>query len=55
MAYRSRRAAHGADFRKTLHNEWGLALWLELQAGGSARKLMLDFGYSLRCSSTTWR
>ena len=24
--------ARGADFRKTLHNEWGLSLWLESQA-----------------------
>ena len=24
-------AARGADFRKTLHNEWGLSLWLESQ------------------------
>ena len=39
-------AARGADFRKTLHNEWGLSLWLELQAGGSARTLMLDYGYT---------
>ena len=36
MAYRSRRPARGADFRKTLHNEWGLSLWLESQAAGSA-------------------
>jgi 7,8-dihydropterin-6-yl-methyl-4-(beta-D-ribofuranosyl)aminobenzene 5'-phosphate synthase len=34
------------DFRKTLHNEWGLALALESQAGGQTRNLMLDFGYT---------
>src|SRR6476619_5642117 len=39
-------AARAGDFRKTLHNEWGLSLWLESQAGGSARTLMLDYGYT---------
>jgi 7,8-dihydropterin-6-yl-methyl-4-(beta-D-ribofuranosyl)aminobenzene 5'-phosphate synthase len=34
------------DFRKTLHNEWGLALALESQAGSQTRNLMLDFGYT---------
>ncbi len=38
--------ARGADFRKTLHNEWGLSLWLESQAGNSQRTLMLDYGYT---------
>src|SRR5260370_38513002 len=36
--------ARGADFRKTLHNEWGLSLWLESQAAGTKRTLMLDYG-----------
>jgi len=35
-----------ADFRRTLHNEWGLSLWLESQGGGNARTVMLDYGYS---------
>src|SRR3979411_2031826 len=35
-----------ADFRKTLHNEWGLSLWLESQAAGNQRTLMLDYGYT---------
>jgi 7,8-dihydropterin-6-yl-methyl-4-(beta-D-ribofuranosyl)aminobenzene 5'-phosphate synthase len=39
-------AARGGDFRKTLHNEWGLSLWLESQAGGAQRTLMLDYGYT---------
>ena len=39
-------AARSADFRKTLHNEWGLSLWLESQAAGSQRTLMLDYGYT---------
>jgi 7,8-dihydropterin-6-yl-methyl-4-(beta-D-ribofuranosyl)aminobenzene 5'-phosphate synthase len=34
------------DFRKSLHNEWGLALFLESQRGDEQRNLMLDFGYS---------
>lgn len=35
------------DYRKTLHNEWGLALALESQAGNETRNLMLDFGYTV--------
>jgi 7,8-dihydropterin-6-yl-methyl-4-(beta-D-ribofuranosyl)aminobenzene 5'-phosphate synthase len=35
------------DFRKTLHNEWGLALALESQAGNETLDLMLDFGYTV--------
>ena len=35
-----------AEFRKSLHNEWGLALFLESQRGDEQRNLMLDFGYS---------
>lgn len=34
------------DFRRTLHNEWGLSLWLESQRGSDERSLMLDFGYT---------
>ena len=34
------------DYRKTLHNEWGLALALESQAGAETRNLLLDFGYT---------
>lgn len=34
------------DVRKTLHNEWGLALNLESRMGGEARHMMLDFGYT---------
>lgn len=34
------------DFRKTLHNEWGLSLALESRVGSDTRNLMLDFGYT---------
>jgi 7,8-dihydropterin-6-yl-methyl-4-(beta-D-ribofuranosyl)aminobenzene 5'-phosphate synthase len=34
------------DFRRTLHNQWGLSLLLESQRGGEQRNLMLDYGYS---------
>jgi 7,8-dihydropterin-6-yl-methyl-4-(beta-D-ribofuranosyl)aminobenzene 5'-phosphate synthase len=34
------------DYRKTLHNEWGLALALDSQAGTETRNLLLDFGYT---------
>ena len=35
-----------ADFRRSLHNEWGLALWLESQRANEQRTIMLDYGYS---------
>ena len=35
-----------SDFRRTLHNEWGLSLWLESQRADEQRTLMLDYGYS---------
>ena len=34
------------DPRKTLHNEWGLALALESRIGGDSRQMLLDFGYT---------
>jgi 7,8-dihydropterin-6-yl-methyl-4-(beta-D-ribofuranosyl)aminobenzene 5'-phosphate synthase len=34
------------DFRKTLHNEWGLALALESRKGSETRNLLLDYGYT---------
>lgn len=39
--------ASPADYRKTLHNEWGLALAIESQAGNQSRNYMLDFGYTI--------
>ncbi len=36
----------GADYQKSLHNEWGLSLWLESEAKGAQRTLMLDYGYT---------
>jgi 7,8-dihydropterin-6-yl-methyl-4-(beta-D-ribofuranosyl)aminobenzene 5'-phosphate synthase len=36
----------GSDFRKALHNEWGLSLALESQAGAETRNFMLDYGYT---------
>lgn len=36
----------GGDYRRSLHNEWGLSLWLEPQRGGEQRTLMLDYGYT---------
>jgi 7,8-dihydropterin-6-yl-methyl-4-(beta-D-ribofuranosyl)aminobenzene 5'-phosphate synthase len=34
------------DWRKALHNEWGLAMALESRIGGDTRNLMLDYGYT---------
>lgn len=41
-----KRPPRQADFRKTLHNEWGLSLWLESQRASESRTMMLDYGYS---------
>jgi 7,8-dihydropterin-6-yl-methyl-4-(beta-D-ribofuranosyl)aminobenzene 5'-phosphate synthase len=35
-----------ADFRRTLHNQWGLSLFLESQRGSEHRNFMVDYGYS---------
>jgi 7,8-dihydropterin-6-yl-methyl-4-(beta-D-ribofuranosyl)aminobenzene 5'-phosphate synthase len=34
------------DYRKALHNEWGLSLNLESRIGADTRNLLLDFGYT---------
>lgn len=34
------------DFRKTLHNQWGLSLALESRIGTDLRRILLDFGYT---------
>jgi 7,8-dihydropterin-6-yl-methyl-4-(beta-D-ribofuranosyl)aminobenzene 5'-phosphate synthase len=34
------------DFRKALHNQWGLSLGLESRIGSDTRHLLLDFGYT---------
>ena len=39
-------APRPADFRRTLHNEWGLSLWLESQRSADQRTLLLDYGYT---------
>jgi 7,8-dihydropterin-6-yl-methyl-4-(beta-D-ribofuranosyl)aminobenzene 5'-phosphate synthase len=35
-----------SDYRKALHNQWGLALALESRIGADARNIMLDFAYT---------
>src|SRR5215475_11889750 len=35
-----------SDYRRSLHNQWGLSLFLESQRGDEQRKVMLDFGYT---------
>ena len=42
---RSPLAAEG-NFRKVLHNEWGLSLALASRIGADTRHLMLDYGYT---------
>src|SRR4051812_4619141 len=38
--------ASQTDFRKTLHNEWGLSLGIESRIGADTRNLLLDYGYT---------
>ena len=40
------RTAPDALQGKTLHSEWGLALHIESQKGGEARRYLLDFGFT---------
>jgi 7,8-dihydropterin-6-yl-methyl-4-(beta-D-ribofuranosyl)aminobenzene 5'-phosphate synthase len=40
------RAPRGTDFRRILHNQWGLSLLLESERADEARTLLLDFGYT---------
>ncbi len=35
-----------ADYRRAIHNQWGLSLFLELQRAGEQHTVMLDFGYT---------
>jgi 7,8-dihydropterin-6-yl-methyl-4-(beta-D-ribofuranosyl)aminobenzene 5'-phosphate synthase len=34
------------EYRRSLHNEWGLSLWLESQLAQQLRTLLLDYGYT---------
>jgi 7,8-dihydropterin-6-yl-methyl-4-(beta-D-ribofuranosyl)aminobenzene 5'-phosphate synthase len=34
------------DYRQSLHNQWGLSLFMDSQRRDEARKIMLDFGYT---------
>ena len=34
------------DWRRALHNEWGLAMAVESRAGGDTRRILLDAGYT---------
>jgi 7,8-dihydropterin-6-yl-methyl-4-(beta-D-ribofuranosyl)aminobenzene 5'-phosphate synthase len=35
-----------ADYRRAIHNQWGLSLYLESQRGSEQRNVMVDFGYT---------
>jgi 7,8-dihydropterin-6-yl-methyl-4-(beta-D-ribofuranosyl)aminobenzene 5'-phosphate synthase len=45
-AVRIKRTPGVADYRKTLHNVWGLSLGLESKRGAETRQILLDFGYT---------
>jgi 7,8-dihydropterin-6-yl-methyl-4-(beta-D-ribofuranosyl)aminobenzene 5'-phosphate synthase len=34
------------NYRRALHNQWGLSLYLESQRGNEQRSVMVDFGYT---------
>jgi 7,8-dihydropterin-6-yl-methyl-4-(beta-D-ribofuranosyl)aminobenzene 5'-phosphate synthase len=34
------------DYRRALHNQWGLSLYLQSQRGNEQRTILLDFGYT---------
>ena len=40
------RAGRTAEWRRTLHNQWGLSLLMELSRGSDSRTILLDFGYT---------
>ena len=47
VAHQPPGSGRGKDnFRKVLHNQWGLSLFLESQIASEQRTIMLDFGYS---------
>jgi 7,8-dihydropterin-6-yl-methyl-4-(beta-D-ribofuranosyl)aminobenzene 5'-phosphate synthase len=35
-----------SDYRRAIHNEWGLSLFIESQRAAEQRSIMLDFGYT---------
>jgi 7,8-dihydropterin-6-yl-methyl-4-(beta-D-ribofuranosyl)aminobenzene 5'-phosphate synthase len=35
-----------SDYRRAIHNEWGLSLFIESQRAAEQRNIMLDFGYT---------
>jgi 7,8-dihydropterin-6-yl-methyl-4-(beta-D-ribofuranosyl)aminobenzene 5'-phosphate synthase len=40
------RASRTAEWRRTLHNQWGLSLLMESSRGAESRTVLLDFGYT---------
>lgn len=40
------RAGRTAEWRRTLHNQWGLSLLMESSLGAQTRTVLLDFGYT---------
>ncbi|WP_407520377.1 MBL fold metallo-hydrolase [Methylobacterium oryzisoli] len=39
-------SGRGSDYRKVLHNQWGLSLFAESQRKDETRTILLDFGYT---------
>ena len=39
-------APRQSDYRRTLHNQWGLSLLLESKSGADQHTVMVDFGYT---------
>ena len=43
-------APRQTDFRRALHNQWGLSLLLDSKSGAEQHTVMLDFGYTAECA-----
>jgi 7,8-dihydropterin-6-yl-methyl-4-(beta-D-ribofuranosyl)aminobenzene 5'-phosphate synthase len=44
-----------ANSLRTLHSEWGLSLLLEPQRGDDKQTFLLDYGWTPRPSTATWK
>jgi 7,8-dihydropterin-6-yl-methyl-4-(beta-D-ribofuranosyl)aminobenzene 5'-phosphate synthase len=43
------------NYRKALHDEWGLSLALESHVGNDSRNFLLDYGYTPEALLNPWQ
>jgi 7,8-dihydropterin-6-yl-methyl-4-(beta-D-ribofuranosyl)aminobenzene 5'-phosphate synthase len=41
-------APRQSDYRRSLHNQWGLSLYIESEHASEQHTVMVDFGYTPR-------